>query len=87
MPDPWLARRTVTEEPQPSPAPVATLPVTVAKTVRPACVPALLAALLDAARRIVDTHRANHEAPITAAQLGTRMGVALPVATAALAQL
>ncbi|MFG3215976.1 DUF2637 domain-containing protein [Streptomyces tendae] len=74
-------------EPQPAPAPVAALPVTVAKTVRPASVPALPAALLDAARRIADTHRADHEVPITAAQLGTRMGVALPVATAALAQL
>ncbi|MBQ0885400.1 DUF2637 domain-containing protein [Streptomyces sp. RM72] len=75
------------EEPQPVPAPATALPVTVAKTARPASVPALPAALLDAARRIADTHRADHEAPITAAQLGTRMGVALPVATAALAQL
>ncbi|MFJ4964313.1 DUF2637 domain-containing protein [Streptomyces sp. NPDC088729] len=75
------------EEPQPAPAPAAALPVTVARTARPASGPALPAALLDAARRIADTHRAEHEAPITAAQLGTRMGVALPVATAALAQL
>ncbi|MEU0377041.1 DUF2637 domain-containing protein [Streptomyces cyaneofuscatus] len=75
------------EEPQPSPAPVAALPATVAKRARPASGPALPAALLDAARRIADTHRADHEAPITAAQLGTRMGVALPVAAAALAQL
>ncbi|MFJ4821682.1 hypothetical protein ACIP5L_00195 [Streptomyces bacillaris] len=75
------------EEPQPAPAPVAALPVTVAKTVRPASVPALPAALLDAARRIADTHRADHEVPVMAAQLGTRMGVALPVASAALAQL
>lgn len=75
------------EEPQPVPAPATALPVTVAKTARPASVPALPAALLDAARRIADTHRADHEAPLTAAQLGTRMGVALPVATAALAQL
>ncbi|MBT2906607.1 DUF2637 domain-containing protein [Streptomyces sp. McG8] len=48
--------------------------------------PTLPAALLNAARRIADTHHAEHGAPITAAQLATRMGVALPVATAALAQ-
>ncbi|MDX3457249.1 DUF2637 domain-containing protein [Streptomyces sp. ME02-8801-2C] len=70
------------EEPQPTPT-----PTTVAKTARSASGPALPSALLDAARRVADTHRAEHEAPITAAQLGTRMGVALPVATAALAQL
>ncbi|MFG2594571.1 DUF2637 domain-containing protein [Streptomyces sp. NPDC048462] len=75
------------EEPQLAPAPAAALPVTVAKTTRPTSGPALPPALLNAARRIADTHCAEHEAPITAAQLGTRMGVALPVATAALAQL
>ncbi|MCX4966085.1 DUF2637 domain-containing protein [Streptomyces sp. NBC_00654] len=71
-----------TEEPPTAPAPVA-----VAKTARPTSSPALPAPLLDAARRIADTHRAEHGTPITAAHLGTRMGVALPVATAALAQL
>ncbi|MEV7238969.1 DUF2637 domain-containing protein [Streptomyces sp. NPDC051020] len=77
------------EEPQPAPTPTpaATPPITVAKTTRPASGPALPAALLDAARRIADTHRTEHGTPITAAHLGTRMGVALPVATAALAQL
>ncbi|MCY0938385.1 SpdA protein [Streptomyces sp. H34-S4] len=49
--------------------------------------PSLPAALLDAARHIADNHDADHGASITAAQLATRMGVALPVATAALAQL
>ncbi|MER7969463.1 SpdA protein, partial [Streptomyces sp. NPDC096080] len=49
--------------------------------------PVLPAALLSAARRIADTHHAEHGTPVTAAQLPTRMGVALPVATAALAQL
>ncbi|MDO0926029.1 DUF2637 domain-containing protein [Streptomyces sp. TG1A-8] len=49
--------------------------------------PVLPAALLSAARRIADTHHAEHGTPVTAAQLATRMGVALPVATAALAQL
>ncbi|MEU1777725.1 DUF2637 domain-containing protein [Streptomyces sp. NPDC019922] len=75
------------EEPQPAPAPAAALPVAVAKTTRPASDPVLPAALLDAARRIADTHRTEHGIPISAAHLGTRMGVALPVATAALAQL
>ncbi|MGW2435582.1 DUF2637 domain-containing protein [Streptomyces goshikiensis] len=49
--------------------------------------PSLSAALLDAARHIADNHDAEHGAPITAAHLAMRMGVALPVATAALAQL
>ncbi|MGW4734659.1 DUF2637 domain-containing protein [Streptomyces shenzhenensis] len=71
------------EEPQIAPAPAAA----VAKVAQPAAAPTLPAALLDAARRIADTHRAEHGTPITAAHLGTRMGVALPVATAALAQL
>ncbi|WP_225080676.1 DUF2637 domain-containing protein [Streptomyces sp. CoT10] len=71
------------DEPQITPAPAAT----VAKVTRPAAGPTLPAALLDAARRIADTHRAEHGTPITAAHLRTRMGVALPVATAALAQL
>ncbi|MEU8586890.1 DUF2637 domain-containing protein [Streptomyces sp. NPDC048664] len=69
-------------EPQPDPAPTA-----VAKTARPASGTALPVALLNAARHIADTHRTEHDTPITAAQLGQRMGVALPVATAALAQL
>ncbi|MFE5847343.1 hypothetical protein ACFQ7N_37575 [Streptomyces niveus] len=75
------------EELEPSPAPEAAPPIAVAKTTRPASGPALPAALLDAARRIADTHRAEYGTPITAAHLGTRMGVALPVATAALAQI
>ncbi|GGS07419.1 hypothetical protein Snoj_10880 [Streptomyces nojiriensis] len=80
--------RAVAEEPNSAPtsAPAATL-VTVTKTATTTSRPALPTALLDAARRIADTHRDEHEAPITAAQLGNRMGVALPVATAALAQL
>ncbi|MEU6467611.1 DUF2637 domain-containing protein [Streptomyces sp. NPDC046976] len=75
------------EEPQPATSPVTVLPVAVSKTTRSASGPALPAALLDAARRIADTHRAEHGTPITATHLGTRMGIALPVATAALAQL
>ncbi|MFE4537422.1 DUF2637 domain-containing protein [Streptomyces scopuliridis] len=75
------------EPPTPAPAPAAALPVAVAKTPRPVSAPALPVALIDSARRIADTHHAEHGTPITAAHLGTRMGVALPVATAALAQL
>ncbi|MER7855373.1 SpdA protein [Streptomyces bacillaris] len=77
------------EEPEPAPTPaLAAAPlIAVTKTARPVSGPALPAALLDAARRIADTHRAERGTPITAAQLATRMGVALPVATAALAQL
>jgi len=77
----------VPEPPTPAPAPAAALPVAVAKTTRPASGPALPVALIDSARRIADTHHAEYGTPITAAHLGTRMGVALPVATAALAQL
>ncbi|WP_445518195.1 DUF2637 domain-containing protein [Streptomyces sp. NEAU-174] len=43
--------------------------------------------LLNAARTIADTYRAEHGEPITPAQLRTRLGVALPLATAAHAQL
>ncbi|MFF1460784.1 DUF2637 domain-containing protein [Streptomyces sp. NPDC058330] len=75
------------EELELAPAPAAAPPVIVTMTGRPASGPALPAALLDAARRIADTHRTEHGTPISAAHLGTRMGVALPVATAALAQL
>ncbi|WP_234328500.1 MULTISPECIES: hypothetical protein [unclassified Streptomyces] len=71
------------EEPRIAPAPAAA----VAKAAQPAAGPTLPTALLDAARRIADAHCAEHGTPITAAHLGTRMGVALPVATAALAQL
>ncbi len=49
--------------------------------------PALPAPLLSAARRIADAHHAEHGAPISATRLATRMGVALPMATAVLAQL
>jgi hypothetical protein len=75
------------EELEPAPAPATAPPVAVAKTTQPASGPALPVALLDSARRIAETHRAEHGTTITAAHLGTRMGIALPVATAALAQL
>ncbi|MFD8512964.1 DUF2637 domain-containing protein [Streptomyces antimycoticus] len=43
--------------------------------------------LLNAARTIADTYRAERGEPITPAQLRARLGVALPLATAAHAQL
>ncbi|MEU2683951.1 DUF2637 domain-containing protein [Streptomyces hygroscopicus] len=43
--------------------------------------------LLNAARTIADTYRAEHGQPISPAQLRARLGVALPLATAAHAQL
>lgn len=71
----------VIEVPDSAPAPaVAKVPATGSRPVLPA-------ALLSAARRIADTHHAEHGTPVTAAQLATRMGVALPVAIAALAQI
>ncbi|WP_354671470.1 hypothetical protein [Streptomyces sp. SRF1] len=45
------------------------------------------APLRNAARTIADTYQAEHGEPITAAQLRTRLGIALPLATAAHAQL
>ncbi|MFJ5025816.1 DUF2637 domain-containing protein [Streptomyces goshikiensis] len=70
----------VIEAPTPAPA-------SASKTAVIGSHPSLPAVLLDAAQRIADTHDAEHGASITAGQLATRMGVALPVATAALAQL
>ncbi|UCM89276.1 DUF2637 domain-containing protein [Streptomyces marincola] len=49
--------------------------------------PAVPGPLLAAARRIAETHRAEHGEPITPAQLAARLGVALPVALAAHARL
>ncbi|MFE2284234.1 DUF2637 domain-containing protein [Streptomyces sp. NPDC059443] len=67
-----------------APAPA---PASATKTAVTGSRPSLPAALLDAARHITDNHDAEHGAPITAAQLAMRMGVALPVATAVLAHL
>jgi len=71
-------------EKEPAPEPVAP-PV----SPRPKTSPAVTvpAPLLNAARTIADTYQAEHGEPITAAQLRTRLGVALPLATAAHAQL
>lgn len=84
-------------DPEPVPAPEAA-PIPAATPFIPALVvpaPASVvapaakvpAALLDAAREIADAHTATHGQPITAAQLKGRLGVGLPLATAAHAAL
>ncbi|WP_063735374.1 DUF2637 domain-containing protein [Streptomyces sp. RTd22] len=74
--------------PEPEPASAAE-PAAPSVTPKPETSPAVTvpAPLLKAARTIADTHKAEHGEPITAAQLRTRLGVALPLATAAHAQL
>ncbi|CDR08554.1 DUF2637 domain-containing protein [Streptomyces iranensis] len=72
----------------PEPAPTAK-PVSPPVALKPEPSPAVVVPvpLLNAARAIADTYRAEHGEPITPAQLRTRLGVALPLATAAHAQL
>ncbi|WKK27174.1 DUF2637 domain-containing protein [Streptomyces olivoreticuli] len=79
-------------EPEPSPAPVqapAPVPPPRPTPLTPAAGPALAVPepLLMAARTIAESHRAEHGAPITVPQLKARLGVGLPLATAAHAQL
>ncbi|WP_405409118.1 DUF2637 domain-containing protein [Streptomyces decoyicus] len=70
--------------PEPTPAPA---PAPVAAPARAAEAPAastqVPAPLLEEARKIAASHQAEHSEPITAAQLKARLGVALPLATAA----
>ncbi|MFE4262930.1 DUF2637 domain-containing protein [Streptomyces sp. NPDC056883] len=77
--------------PEAAPIPAATPapPALVAPAPAPVAAPAakVPAALLDAAREIADAHTATHGQPITAAQLKARLGVGLPLATAAHAAL
>lgn len=67
-------------EPTPVPAPVAA-PARAAEA--PAASTPVPAPLLEEARKIAASHQAEHSEPITAAQLKARLGVALPLATAA----
>ncbi|GAA1687691.1 DUF2637 domain-containing protein [Streptomyces yatensis] len=69
-------------EPEPAPAPEPVTP-------KPESSPAVTVPvpLLNAARTIADTYRAEHGESITPAQLRARLGVALPLATATHAQL
>ncbi|MET8177438.1 DUF2637 domain-containing protein [Streptomyces sp. NPDC005336] len=70
--------------PVPAPAPVSRPAPSKPETSLAVTVPA---PLMNAARTIAATHQAEHGAPITPAQLRVRLGVALPLATAAHAQL
>ncbi|MBQ0868478.1 DUF2637 domain-containing protein [Streptomyces sp. RK75] len=73
------------EEPTPAPAPALAPPAAPAQPKESGV--AVPEPLMDAARSIAATYAAEHGRPITAAQLRTRLGVALPLATAAHAQL
>lgn len=80
--------------PAPEPAPEPAMPPTpapAAPALSPVAAPhppvKVAPALLDAAREIADAHRAAHGQPITAPQLKARLGVSLPLATAAHAAL
>ncbi|MFE5868312.1 DUF2637 domain-containing protein [Streptomyces roseifaciens] len=78
-------------EPTPAPVPVpAPAPVVAHVPAAPAAVsgaaPAVPEPLLKTARAIAETYRAEHGAPITPGQLKARLGVGLPLATAAHAQ-
>nr|WP_202543217.1 DUF2637 domain-containing protein [Streptomyces sp. SID8382] len=80
----------VEKAPAPAPEPVpASEPVSprVGPTPEPAPAVTVPVPLLNAARTIATTYRAEHGEPITPAQLRARLGVALPLATAAHAQL
>lgn len=68
----------------PAPVPVVPAPAPVlAPAPSPAPAVKVPPALLDAAREIADSHTAIHGQPITASQLKARLGVGLPLATAA----
>lgn len=69
----------------PAPATAAT-PAAVVKAA-PAQAPAVPEPLMNAARSIAASHLAAHAEPITAVQLRARLGIALPLATAAHAAL
>ncbi|MGW6613522.1 DUF2637 domain-containing protein [Streptomyces erythrochromogenes] len=78
-----------TPEAAPIPAVTPATPDLVAPALASVAAPAakVPTALLDAAREIADAHTATHGQPITAAQLKARLGVGLPLATAAHAAL
>ncbi|MFJ4528120.1 DUF2637 domain-containing protein [Streptomyces nigrescens] len=83
-PEPEPADTAPAPEPQPTPAPVSAPALAPARAVEvPAASAAVPAPLLEEARKIAASHQAEHSEPITAAQLKARLGVALPLATAA----
>ncbi|MFF8896077.1 DUF2637 domain-containing protein [Streptomyces lydicus] len=70
--------------PVPAPAPTAASAVVPAKEPQaPEAAAPVPAPLLDEARKIAASHQAEHSEPITVAQLKARLGVGLPLATAA----
>ncbi|MFE5121386.1 DUF2637 domain-containing protein [Streptomyces sp. NPDC056669] len=75
-----------TPAPEPAPAPEPVSP-RVGPTPEPFPAVTVPVPLLNAARTIADTYRAEHGEPITPAQLRARLGIAMPLATAAHAQL
>ncbi|MFH9723375.1 DUF2637 domain-containing protein [Streptomyces sp. NPDC017254] len=87
-PNPAVAKPVA--EPAPhlaAPAPITTAtPAPVVKTV-PTQAPVVPEPLMNAARTIAASHLAAHGEPITAVQLRARLGIALPLATAAHAAL
>ncbi|MGA5128383.1 DUF2637 domain-containing protein [Streptomyces olivoreticuli] len=90
--EPVLDTPATVADPGPSPTPVqapAPVPPPRPAPPTPAAGPALAVPepLLMAARAIAESHRAEHGAPITVPQLKARLGVGLPLATAAHAQL
>ncbi|MCD0482330.1 DUF2637 domain-containing protein [Streptacidiphilus sp. ASG 303] len=80
-PDPRPALLPAALQP-PAPAPAAAAPVPA-----PAAAPAVPAALVDHARKVADAHRARTGAPIDAATLRARLGVAPQLADALTAHL
>ncbi|WKU45936.1 DUF2637 domain-containing protein [Streptomyces sp. VNUA116] len=84
VPEPLPAR---VPEPAPGPSPVPASPAAPAPALPVASGLVVPEPLLKTARHIADTYRAEHGSPITPGQLKTRLGVGLPLATAALAQL
>ncbi|MFH8566870.1 DUF2637 domain-containing protein [Streptomyces sp. NPDC017993] len=67
--------------PELTPAPASVAPARAVDP--PAASPPVPAPLLEEARKIAASHQAEHSEPITAAQLKARLGVGLPLATAA----
>ncbi|MFI0906565.1 DUF2637 domain-containing protein [Streptomyces sioyaensis] len=81
-PEPADTAPAPTSQPTPAPAPGPVVaPARAAEA--PAASAPVPAPLLEEARKIAASHQAEHSEPITATQLKARLGVALPLATAA----
>ncbi|AWN28432.1 DUF2637 domain-containing protein [Streptomyces sp. NEAU-S7GS2] len=83
-PAPAAEPRDLAPDPAPERTPIPAPVVAPARAVEaPAASTPVPAPLLEEARKIAASHQAEHSEPITAAQLKARLGVALPLATAA----